>query len=194
MPPLSAHIPVAAGWSRPDRRLRTAGPAQSKHPAGLRYRSLGILGADQAKHRECMRHGLDTGCTHPKTPKRPCLRQIPGHQPQVGLGSNSHSHSLAARASPLNHAEQAARLVTRAARSVPTRQTRRTSDPERSSSSWSHAELPPRSAARASVDWSEHVTSSSRPVTGGVRAPVPVMVTGWRECARGQAAGPQRRQ
>jgi hypothetical protein len=51
-----------------------------------------------------MRHDLDTGGTHPKTPKRPCLRQVLGYQPQVGLGGNSHNHSLARQASPLNHA------------------------------------------------------------------------------------------
>jgi hypothetical protein len=100
MPPLSAHVPIAGGWSRPDRRLRTAGPAKSKRPASLRHRTIGILSADQAKHRERIRHGLDTGRTHPKMPKRPCLRQILDHQPKVGLGSNSHNHSLATRASP----------------------------------------------------------------------------------------------
>jgi hypothetical protein len=105
MPPLSAHVPVPAGWSWPGRRLRAAGPAESERLAGLPHRSLGTFGADQAKHRECMRHGLDAGGTDPTTPKRPCLRQGLDHQPQVDFGSNSHSHSLAGHASPLNQAD-----------------------------------------------------------------------------------------
>jgi hypothetical protein len=104
MPPLSAHIPVAAGWSRPGPSLRAAGPAESKRPAGLRHCSLGTFGANQAKHRERVRHGLDAGRTDPATRKRPCLRQRLGHQPQVSLGGNSHNHSLARHASPLNRA------------------------------------------------------------------------------------------
>jgi hypothetical protein len=51
-----------------------------------------------------MHHGLDTGCSHPKTPKRSCLRQVLRHPTQVGLGGNSHNHSLARQASLLNHA------------------------------------------------------------------------------------------
>jgi hypothetical protein len=34
MPPLSAHVPVGAGWPRPGLRLRAAGPAESKRTAG----------------------------------------------------------------------------------------------------------------------------------------------------------------
>ncbi len=104
MPPPRAHIPVVAGWSWPGPKLRAAGPAETERLAGLPHRSPGTLGADQAKHRERLRHGLDADCTHPTTPKRPCLPQGLGHQPQVGLGGNSHNHSLASDASPFNHA------------------------------------------------------------------------------------------
>ena len=62
------------------------------------------LGADQAKHRERVRHGLDAGRTHPATSTRSCLRQGLGHQPQVRLRSNSDNHGLARHASLLNHA------------------------------------------------------------------------------------------
>ena len=82
MPPLSVHGPVVAGWSWPGPQLRAARPAEPERPAGLPHRSPGTPGADQAKHRERVRHRLDTDCPHPATPKRPCLRQVLRHQPQ----------------------------------------------------------------------------------------------------------------
>ena len=89
------------------------GPASASEPPAPRSPNArlacviaapGTLGADQAEHSERVCHGLDAGRAHPKLPNRPGLRQRLGHQPQVGLGGNSHNHSLARHASPLNHA------------------------------------------------------------------------------------------
>jgi len=103
IPPLSPRLPVVAGWSQPCPRLQAADPAEFTRAAGLRHRGLSTLSGEQAKHGERVRRRLDTGRNHLKTALRPRLRQPLSHEPQVGLGGNSHNDSLASAAPQLNH-------------------------------------------------------------------------------------------